>query len=76
MKRPMKQSDNDVAGRSEPAPDARPDSQPGAAQAEVGDPLRGLADAGVGTAATGAPRPSLWVRIKRAFQYGSQGGKQ
>lgn len=41
------------------------------------DPLRGLADAPAAhAAAPGANPPSLWSRIKRAFQYGSQGGER
>lgn len=47
------------------------------AEASGRDPLRGLADpapAG-GAPQAGAPCPSLWTRIKRAFQYGSQGGE-
>lgn len=39
------------------------------------DPLRGLADnAPDGAHASGSSSPSLWTRIKRAFQYGSQVG--
>lgn len=43
----------------------------------VRDPLRGLADPAPasGSLPGGKPRPSLWTRIKRAFQYGSQGGE-
>jgi hypothetical protein len=49
---------------------------PGAMAAE--NPLRGLASAEdtEGGATAPAARTSLWSRIKRAFQYGSQGGAQ
>jgi hypothetical protein len=40
------------------------------------DALRGLADSGPDAPARAtASQPSLWTRIKRAFQYGSQGGE-
>lgn len=46
----------------------------GSGSASGTDPLRGLAPAPPDEpAATDGPRPSLWTRIKRAFQYGSQG---
>ena len=58
-------------------PQGMPGQGVGAAAAGVRDPLRGLADpAPVNHGPQDGPaRPSLWVRIKRAFQYGSQGGE-
>lgn len=51
-------------------------AQPTAAETPAGgprDPLRGLADPAE-SPALAPQRLSLWARIKRAFQYGSQGG--
>lgn len=61
---------------SAPAHRATPASSPlrGGARGAGRDPLRGLADVGPDATSEGAPKPSLWTRIKRGFQYGSQGG--
>lgn len=40
------------------------------------DPAGGLTDASPDAASESAPGPSLWARIRRAFQYGSQGGER
>ena len=73
----MIRSDPPHTGAAQDAPHPRP--APGAAQPGDGseaDALRGLASVGdpPSSASMGsAPRLSLWARIKRAFQYGSQG---
>lgn len=61
---------------STPAAAAASSPRGGGARGAGRDPLRGLADVGPDATAVGAPRPSLWTRIKRAFQYGSQGGER
>lgn len=77
---------DDKAGGTDNSPAASPASTPaasavttplrGGARGARRDPLRGLADVGPDATAEGAPGPSLWTRIKRAFQYGSQGGER
>lgn len=75
---------DDKAGGTDDSPAASPASTPAATAASSPrgsgargrDPLRGLADAGPDASAEGAPKLSLWTRIKRAFQYGSQGGER
>ena len=64
-----------VAGAAAGEP---PYAPPGPAPSAMAsrDALRGLADSGPDAPArASAPQPTLWTRIKRAFQYGSQGGE-
>ena len=76
MKKPPDHNARGGVGRS-----LRPADPAGVppAVADVGaDPLRGLAgprDPAVAPTTERPTRPSLWSRIKRAFQYGSQGGE-
>ena len=72
----MKPSDRPAAQKMPPhSPGHLPPPETpmhGAKEERAGQPLRGLADAEPGLP---RERRSLWARIKRAFQYGSQGGE-
>jgi len=77
----MKPFDPHEVPMGQPGHPGQPAKAPRSAEAGgPGDPLRGLADpaqapGGVVPAPGAAQRLSLWARIKRAFQYGSQGGE-
>ena len=75
----MKPSDHNTSGTAEHHPrPTEPAALPPPAVGMAADPLRGLAsasDAAATPTTDCATRASLWSRIKRAFQYGSQGGE-
>ena len=75
----MKPSDHNTSGTAEHHPrPTEPAALPPPAVGMTAAPLRGLASASDSAAiptTDRATRASLWSRIKRAFQYGSQGGE-